>query len=230
MIDGSSLPPSRRLAEIQEHSRPPREPRQRRSREKRDRILLAAARLFSDGGVDSTTTKQIAREASVSIGTLYSYFTDKRQILLSLLADNAATVLDPFRVSFELGEDRLAAFRAVLERAVPYDPERAYLRQCWALLTREHKEVGALGEEIHEGLYRRLRAAADLWAKMDDFRTGLDLDSACWAVMELFDSLWHLPNRPGPEAEMEFESRREAVAQIAYSTFFTGESNAETNE
>ncbi len=222
--------PTARLAEIQQRSRPPREPKQRRSREKRDRILLAAARLFAEHGVDSTTTKEIARRAQVSIGTLYSYFTDRRQILLSLVADNAATVLGPFAVSFELGANRKAAFQSLLQRAVPYDPDRAYLRQCWADLTREHSEVRTLGEEIHKGLFGRFRAAAELWSRMDDFRTGLDLDSACWAIMELFDSLWHLPNRPGKEGRMEFESRREAVAQIAYSTFFTGESNAEANE
>ena len=43
----------------------PRRPQQRRSREKYEKIRLAAARLFAEKGVESTTTKEIAAEAGV---------------------------------------------------------------------------------------------------------------------------------------------------------------------
>lgn len=61
-----------------------REPRQKRSMEKKEKILEAAYRLFCEKGYYKTSTPEIALEAQVSIGCLYSYFTDKQMIFLAL--------------------------------------------------------------------------------------------------------------------------------------------------
>jgi len=52
--------------------------------ERRRQILEAAARVFARKGYHLATTKEIAREAGVSEGTLYNYFSSKREMLLSL--------------------------------------------------------------------------------------------------------------------------------------------------
>ncbi len=48
---------------------------------RRRQIADAAARLFVEKGFHKTTTRQIARSADISIGSLYEYFTSKEDIL-----------------------------------------------------------------------------------------------------------------------------------------------------
>jgi len=62
-----------------------REPRQKRSMEKKQLVIDTARDLFCRNGYHNTTTNEIAKEAGLSIGTLYSYFADKETILLELL-------------------------------------------------------------------------------------------------------------------------------------------------
>ena len=54
-----------------------REPVQDRSRDKKNSLLEAGKKLFALRGYQGTNTKEIAREAGVSVGTFYAYFADK---------------------------------------------------------------------------------------------------------------------------------------------------------
>lgn len=84
--------------------REPRTPKQARSRLTRERVLDAAVECFESLGYDQTTTAQIARAATIGVGTLYGYFADKRAILLELLGQSVEQIaeailagLDPSR-------------------------------------------------------------------------------------------------------------------------------------
>ena len=63
---------------------PRRRPQQERSRETRERILAAAAHVFSTHGYSAGTTNRIAATADLSIGSLYQYFPNKDSILVEL--------------------------------------------------------------------------------------------------------------------------------------------------
>jgi AcrR family transcriptional regulator len=65
--------------------KPIREPKQKRSIQKKQLVIDTAKELFCKNGYHNTTTNEIAKQAGISIGTLYSYFTDKETILLELL-------------------------------------------------------------------------------------------------------------------------------------------------
>lgn len=62
-----------------------RTPQQKRSIEKKERIISAAYKLFCEKGYYNTSTPEIASEAGVSVGCLYSYFKDKRTIFMELV-------------------------------------------------------------------------------------------------------------------------------------------------
>jgi AcrR family transcriptional regulator len=62
-----------------------RRPIQRRSRETVHAILAAAAQILVREGPEAASTNRIAREAGVSIGSLYQYF-DSREAILAALA------------------------------------------------------------------------------------------------------------------------------------------------
>ncbi len=61
---------------------------QRKDREKearREQILQAAAKLFSEKGFEAATMAQIARQAELAPGTLYLYFKSKDELYFALL-------------------------------------------------------------------------------------------------------------------------------------------------
>jgi len=52
---------------------------------RREQILEAATRVFAEKGFRRATTREVAREAGVSEGTIYNYFQDKDTLLLAIL-------------------------------------------------------------------------------------------------------------------------------------------------
>ncbi|MCB0194407.1 MAG: TetR/AcrR family transcriptional regulator [Anaerolineae bacterium] len=52
---------------------------------RRTQILMGAAQVFADKGFHKATTKEIARKAGVSEGTIYNYFSNKRELLLAMV-------------------------------------------------------------------------------------------------------------------------------------------------
>jgi len=59
-------------------------PRQPRAQRTRQRILAAAATVFSERGYDGTTTRVVAETAGVATGSVYRYFCDKAALLREL--------------------------------------------------------------------------------------------------------------------------------------------------
>ena len=64
-----------------------RQPRQNRSQATKEKILESAYKLFCARGYYQTTTNHIATAAGVSIGSLYSYYKDREEILADILKE-----------------------------------------------------------------------------------------------------------------------------------------------
>ena len=54
-------------------------------RARREQIVGAATRVFAEKGFGRATTREVAREAGVSEGTIYNYFEDKDALLMAIL-------------------------------------------------------------------------------------------------------------------------------------------------
>ncbi len=72
-----------------------REPIQKRSIEKKERIIKYGFDLICEKGYYNTNTAEIAKAAGVSTGIVYSYFTDKHDILLEGLKRYANNIFYP---------------------------------------------------------------------------------------------------------------------------------------
>ncbi len=70
-----------------------RKPVQKRSQEKKEKIKKVAIKLFSEKGYHNVSTNEIAKNASISIGTLYNYFSDKKAIYDELVGDLYTQIL-----------------------------------------------------------------------------------------------------------------------------------------
>jgi AcrR family transcriptional regulator len=66
--------------------------RERNKLDKLKRIKEAARTLFLQRGYDNTTTREIARVADVGLGTLFSYASDKRDLLFLIINDDLETM------------------------------------------------------------------------------------------------------------------------------------------
>jgi AcrR family transcriptional regulator len=89
------------------------EKRERAKQERRDAIIAAAVRVFLDRGVQSATMDEIAREAQLSKGALYLYFSSKDELFLSIALEwlgELQTQMD--RLSGQSHETGLALLRA----------------------------------------------------------------------------------------------------------------------
>ena len=60
-------------------------PSQKRSIEKKEKIIETGFQIFLERGYFDVTTADIAKEANLATGTVYSYFKDKKDILLECL-------------------------------------------------------------------------------------------------------------------------------------------------
>jgi AcrR family transcriptional regulator len=101
----------------------------KKSDETRQRILEAALDLFRENGFDSTTMRDIAKQAGVALGAAYYYFDSKDALVMSFYV-RAQDELRP-RIESALSrttslEDRL---RAVIDGTLEYfAPNRRLLR------------------------------------------------------------------------------------------------------
>lgn len=82
---------------------------------KRERILRAAIRIFSQKGFFNSKISEIARQAGVADGTIYLYFKNKDDLLISLFEEKMGEVVAHVRARVEAGGDALARLKIFIE-------------------------------------------------------------------------------------------------------------------
>ncbi len=68
--------------------------RERNKLEKLQQIKQAARKLFIDKGFDETTTREIALQAGVGVGTVFPYAENKRDLLFLVANDELEEITD----------------------------------------------------------------------------------------------------------------------------------------
>src|SRR3977135_71661 len=94
--------------------RPERGDRGDRSGDKRERILVAAERIFARHGFFAARVSDIAREAGGADGTIYLYFKSKDDLLISLFEDRMDRVNANLREALESGKNACERLRSVI--------------------------------------------------------------------------------------------------------------------
>jgi TetR/AcrR family fatty acid metabolism transcriptional regulator len=82
---------------------------------KRERILRAAIKIFSQKGFFSSRVSEIARSAGVADGTIYLYFKNKDDLLISLFEEKMAEVVADVREQVAAGDGALPRLRIFIE-------------------------------------------------------------------------------------------------------------------
>jgi TetR/AcrR family transcriptional regulator, fatty acid metabolism regulator protein len=83
--------------------------------EKRDRILRAAVKIFSRKGFVNSKVSEVARAASVADGTIYLYFRNKDDLLISLFEEKMGEVVADVRRRIAAGGNALEKLKIFIE-------------------------------------------------------------------------------------------------------------------
>lgn len=123
-----------------------RQPQQERSNEKKQKIINASYELFAEVGYYNANTQEIAKRAGVSTGIVYSYFKDKRDILLYVLKIYIDKVTKPFEalwenVSVPLDIGEISA--AYIDATIKTHKDNAHLHSALHALEGSDNEVNA---------------------------------------------------------------------------------------
>ncbi|MBA2664769.1 MAG: TetR/AcrR family transcriptional regulator [Bradymonadaceae bacterium] len=87
--------------------------KQRNNNEKRERILEGALKAFAKKGFYNTKVSEIASEAGVADGTIYLYFKNKDDLLISLFEDRMEWVIERLQAELSaVSGDSLVKLRA----------------------------------------------------------------------------------------------------------------------
>lgn len=129
-----------------------RKPKQARSKQMAEKILDTALRLFCDKGYYSTTTNEIAKEAHISIGSLYAYYQDKDAIFLEILTQYHQRFLTIFDL---LDNDE--------NRKMYLENKKEWLHMLLDELMKRHLAVKNLNRELKALYYTKgeVRAVMD---------------------------------------------------------------------
>lgn len=95
-----------------------RVPLQQRGQQTVDQILHASAQVIEREGLDKLTTKRIAVEAGLSVGSVYEYFPNKEAVLSAMVVqwfDQLMRTLDAHHPSSTGCRDILTYLQAVIE-------------------------------------------------------------------------------------------------------------------
>jgi len=157
---------------------PRKKPAQKRSRATVDAIVDATARVLVRDGYDALSTNRVAREARVSVGSLYQYFPGKEALVAAVMEQyasrmqeniaarlqDAGTAATAEEVATEMIRAMLAAQQSEprLHRAlVEQVPRIGALRRLHELFTNYERLVAAwLGENLERIEVRDVDTAA----------------------------------------------------------------------
>ncbi|MFB5190370.1 TetR/AcrR family transcriptional regulator [Alicyclobacillus fastidiosus] len=144
----------------------------RRDNGKHNAILQAAIQVIAGSGYHNAQISRIAREAGVADGTVYLYFKNKEDLLLSILRKAIGEVVAQLEEALARERDAASKLRRVVEvyfGDLGSDPALAmvtqvHLRQVDAELRRQVGDImkpfynlldGVIDQGVYEGVFNR---------------------------------------------------------------------------
>lgn len=167
-----------------------RQPKQTRSIKTKEKIRNMAYQLFCEKGYFKTTTNEIAKEAKVSIGSLYFYYRDKDMILVEILDrynESFLKVHESMNIQLELyRENPRLWITGFMEEMIKSHRASKEFNKELKILSHSMPEVSAVMEKQQETV--RLMTLDYLNAFYDMLRVK-DLEAASVVVVNIMSSL-----------------------------------------
>ncbi|WP_353951930.1 TetR/AcrR family transcriptional regulator [Knoellia sp. S7-12] len=160
-------------------------PMRRDARESRDKLIGAAQHEFAARGVDASLEK-IARDAGVSIGTLYRHFPSRLDLLVAALRPRLQEFLDRAGRALEM-DDPWEAFVAYLENLFGMQVGNRGFSDFLSRRFTDSAETERIHDEMCQQIEDVLTRAQDVGAARPDI-TQADIVNLIWANGRIIDA------------------------------------------
>jgi AcrR family transcriptional regulator len=163
----------------------PSDPKQARSKQTKEKIVQAAIRLFQERGYEKTTSNDIATEAGVSVGSFYVYFTDKRQLLLTIfdrLADELyKNIFAGFKPEYLFDSDLRRRIRQAIANTIADKQKHSGLHRVVAELLLKDADFAARHRAVMQRSIAKLHELISL-ANKAGITWDIDVEAAAFVV------------------------------------------------
>ena len=112
-------------------------PLKEKDRSKHDQILQAAIKVFAKKGFFNSKVSEIAREANVADGTIYLYFKNKDDILISLFEEMVNLINQRMEAELSKVEDPLEKLRIFVTQHLSLLKENKHLAEVMQIELRQ---------------------------------------------------------------------------------------------
>lgn len=160
-------------------------PLRRDAQRNRDLLVAAAQRAFATRGLE-VPLEDIAKEAGVSIGTLYNRFPTRGELVDAALAGKVASAIEMAETAAAMA-DPWEGFAWFLERTCELQAsDRGYNELCARALPDAHEvdRLKARGHELVSAIVERAHRSGQLRA---DFQDG-DFAFVLWSTTTIIDA------------------------------------------
>jgi TetR/AcrR family fatty acid metabolism transcriptional regulator len=185
-------------------------------KQKWDAILDASVRVFADKGFHSSRISDVAREAGVAEGTIYLYFKNKDDLLLSILSEKVGAFVEDVKSAVAAWSTPQDKLKAIVEKHFSHLESDPHLAQVIQI------ELRACSVFMRGGVSPELKAYLGIIERVLEegkirgvFREDLNVKVASKAFFGMMDevaTVWVL-RRKRPLTEMAGE---------IFSIFFQG--------
>jgi AcrR family transcriptional regulator len=202
LLAGEDLPPA---------------PQQKRSLEKRARLKAAGLVLFGEKGYESTSIDEIARRASLAVGTFYQHFRSKRQLLLALM-DELLEKLSQLDFQTANVSDVRAVVHELLSRAFSHDLQYLGAYRAWQEAVLSDPELARKQLKIHAWTTARVTMVFQLLQQLPGARPGVDVPGLA-QVMDTY--FWSLLAQAVRMPEVELNRWIDSATHLIFHAMFS---------
>ncbi|HHW01850.1 MAG TPA: TetR/AcrR family transcriptional regulator [Thermoanaerobacterales bacterium] len=150
---------------------------------RRNQILEAAVKVFSEKGFEGSTTKEIARKARVSEGTIFRYFKTKKDILINLINILTEQSLFKFIEEVENGLETNEALKYLLKLHYNMITQNFQLLKTIFYETMFHKD---LRESFYKNVVSKVLAIIEKNIADYNIRDDIPSDVAAETLLGIF--------------------------------------------
>ncbi|MER8185709.1 TetR family transcriptional regulator [Kitasatospora sp. NPDC094015] len=193
-------------------------PKTDKSEQTRALILETAMRLFQENGYDRTTMRAIAKEAGVSVGNAYYYFSAKEFLIQGfydrMTYEHAADARKRMAGNRDFAERLEIALNSWLDTAAPY---HEFAAQFFRTAADPTSSLSPFSNESHPArataveLFREVLQGSELAPKLDAELVEL-LPDVLWLHLMVVVLYWVFDRTPDTERTREFVRRSTPTA------------------
>lgn len=169
----------------------------------RDRVVTAARTLFETAGYEQTTIRMIAEQAGVAIGSVFTTFSGKADVLNHILLERFEALFDELdRLAPHLRGTTRERISALL--GIAYGVECQRMGLMLAHLAASHgwpEEIEAESRRRHERLFALLRNTLGQGVASGEVRADADLDLLVHMIVAMYRGNYRAGWYDGCDAE-----------------------------